>query len=147
MTRPPTTIAVPACPILTPREVPGRELAMFRGRRGSRIASDPNSIAHGDLNADGHIDMELAILQAGAAVLLGVGDETFQEAVGYDLSFGGIDAAIGDLGRRQEGPGFVPGLLFQTFVSRNTSSDAARRRGAPASPPSTGRVPSTATIP
>ncbi|MDB4433404.1 VCBS repeat-containing protein [bacterium] len=73
---------------------------LFDARIVSRAGDSPRSVAMGDLNGDGTLDLAVPSWDfwAGAvAVLLGNGDGTFQSAVDYAVSDGPRSVAMGDL--------------------------------------------------
>jgi hypothetical protein len=62
------------------------------------IGGDPDSVAVGDFNGDGEPDLVAANLttNTGVSVLLGNGDGTFQNALGYPTNFSVYSVAVGD---------------------------------------------------
>jgi hypothetical protein len=60
----------------------------------------PNFVAVGDFNRDGHLDLAVADKSSGnVLVFLGNGDGTFQAAQGYAVGAGPQSIAVGDLNR------------------------------------------------
>jgi FG-GAP-like repeat len=78
----------------------------FQNAVGYDTRDRSNSVAIGDLNGDGDLDLAVAgggtgpavaTGLSGVSVLLGNGDGTFQNAVGYSVSYLPSSVAIGDL--------------------------------------------------
>jgi hypothetical protein len=58
--------------------------------------SFPVSVATGDFNGDGKLDLAVANITAGVSVLLGNGDGTFQVPVNYAAGLSSFSVAVGD---------------------------------------------------
>ena len=68
----------------------------FETRVNYPTGTNPNSLAGGDLNGDGKLDLVTANNASNASVLLGNGDGTFQTHVDYGTGSGPDQVAIGD---------------------------------------------------
>src|SRR5215471_13038911 len=61
------------------------------------VGTDPQSVAVGDFNGDGHPDMAVANFSTNnVSVLLGNGDGTFRAAVNYATGHSPLSVAVGD---------------------------------------------------
>jgi hypothetical protein len=70
----------------------------FRSAGSYRVGERPSSVAIGDLNGDGHLDLAVANWNSSSvSVLLGYGDGNFRNAVYYDAGEWPSSVAIGDL--------------------------------------------------
>ena len=56
----------------------------------------PDSIAAGDFNGDGKLDLVVATYSGSLSVLIGNGDGTFQPKVDYPVDYGASSVAVGD---------------------------------------------------
>src|ERR1039457_1251383 len=60
------------------------------------VGSEPPSVAMGDFNGDGKLDLAVASYYNNVGVLLGNGDGTFQTTVYYTAGPGPYSVAVGD---------------------------------------------------
>jgi hypothetical protein len=67
----------------------------FQTQRTFAVGSAPTSVAVGDLNSDGHLDLAVGSYY-GAVVLLGNGDGSFQSARTFTPGYGAASVAVGD---------------------------------------------------
>src|SRR5215831_12769051 len=98
--------------------------ALARGQTVSFIASldfeagsDPQSVAVGNFNGDGALDVVVAnLLDNNVSVLLGNGDGSFQPARSFDVGRQPYSVAVGDF----NGDG-VPDLVVANVLDNNVS--------------------------
>jgi len=75
---------------------PGSAAAQFEARGSFPASANPHSVAVGDFNHDGKLDLAVADSGSNVAVLLGNGDGTFKPAVYYTVGVGPVSVAAAD---------------------------------------------------
>jgi hypothetical protein len=88
----------------------------FQSAQNFAVGSYPQSVAVGDFNGDGHLDLTVANANDGTvSILLGNGDGTFQAAQNYAVGSNPLSVAIGDF----NGDGFADLAIANQGTYRN----------------------------